>query len=71
MEVWHSAGSNRQAHQATIFQVALAWLLRRSSVMPRIPDTFSLAHLEENVAAWKLKLTSEVWKTIDGLARHS
>ena len=35
-----------------------------------IPGTSSLAHLEENVAAAKLKLTPEEWKTIDGLARH-
>lgn len=60
-----------KAHQATVFQVALAWLLQRSSVMLPIPGTSSLPHLEENVAAAKLKLTSEEWKTIDGLTRHS
>jgi pyridoxine 4-dehydrogenase len=60
-----------KAHQATVFQVALAWLLQRSSVMLPIPGTSSLAHLEENVVAAKLKLTSEEWKTIDGLASHS
>ena len=59
-----------KAHQATVFQVALAWLLQRSSVMLPIPGTSSLAHLEENVAAAKLKLTSEEWKTIDGLSGH-
>src|SRR5262245_6249299 len=58
-------------HQATVFQVALAWLLQRSSVMLPIPGTSSLAHLEENVAAAKLKLTPEEWKTIDGLGSHS
>jgi pyridoxine 4-dehydrogenase len=60
-----------KAHQASVFQVALAWLLQRSSVMLPIPGTSSVAHLEENVAAAKLKLTPEEWKTIDGLARHS
>ena len=60
-----------KAHQATVFQVALAWLLQRSSVMLPIPGTSSLAHLQENVAAARLKLTSEEWKTIDGLAGHS
>ena len=60
-----------KAHRATVFQVALAWLLQRSSVMLPIPGTSSLAHLEENVAAAKLKLTPEEWKTIDGLASHS
>jgi aryl-alcohol dehydrogenase-like predicted oxidoreductase len=33
-----------------------------------IPGTSSIAHLEENVAAAKLKLTSEEWKAIDALA---
>ena len=60
-----------KAHQATTFQVALAWLLQRSPVILPIPGTSSLAHLQENVAAAKLELTSEEWKTIDGLARHS
>jgi aryl-alcohol dehydrogenase-like predicted oxidoreductase len=59
------------AHHATVIQVALAWLLQRSPVMLPIPGTSSIAHLEENVAAAKLKLTLEEWKTIDGLASHS
>jgi aryl-alcohol dehydrogenase-like predicted oxidoreductase len=42
---------------ATQAQVALAWLLRRSSVMLPIPGTSSLEHLEENVAATSLELT--------------
>ena len=33
-----------------------------------IPGTASLAHLEENVAAAKLKLTPEEWKAIDAIA---
>ncbi len=60
-----------KAHHATVFQVALAWLLQRSPVMLPIPGTSSVAHLEENVAAAKLRLTPEEWKTIDGLASHS
>jgi pyridoxine 4-dehydrogenase len=59
------------AHHATVIQVALAWLLQRSPVMLPIPGTSSIAHLEENVAAAKLKLTLEEWKMIDGLASHS
>jgi pyridoxine 4-dehydrogenase len=58
-----------KAHGVSVFQVALAWLLERSSVMLPIPGTSSIAHLEENVAAAKLKLTPEEWKAIDGLAR--
>jgi aryl-alcohol dehydrogenase-like predicted oxidoreductase len=41
---------------ATPAQVALAWLLARSPVMLPIPGTGSLAHLEENAAAAKLRL---------------
>ena len=57
-----------KAHGVSVFQVALAWLLERSPVMLPIPGTSSLAHLEDNVAAAKLKLTSEEWKAIDALA---
>ena len=51
---------------ASVIQVALAWLLERSPVMLPIPGTSSIAHLEENIAAAKLKLTPAEWKTIEG-----
>jgi pyridoxine 4-dehydrogenase len=38
-------------HDATVAQVALAWLLARSEAMLPIPGTSSVEHLEENVAA--------------------
>src|SRR5881296_138547 len=57
-----------KAHRVSVVQVALAWLLERSHVMLPIPGTSSVAHLEENVAAAKLKLTPEEWKAIDALA---
>ena len=57
-----------KAHGVSVVQVALAWLLERSAVMLPIPGTSSLKHLEENVAAAKLKLTPEEWKAIDGIA---
>jgi len=44
--------------QATPAQVALAWLLAKSPVMLPIPGTSSLAHLEENAAAAKLRLST-------------
>jgi pyridoxine 4-dehydrogenase len=56
-------------HGVSVVQLALAWLLQRSPVMLPIPGTSSLAHLEENVAAAKLKLTPEEWKAIDDLAK--
>jgi aryl-alcohol dehydrogenase-like predicted oxidoreductase len=42
--------------KATPAQVAIAWLLAKSRVMLPIPGTASLAHLEENTGAGKLKL---------------
>jgi len=53
-----------QAHRATPKQVALAWLLRRSSIMLPIPGTSSVAHLEENVAAATVHLTDEEYEKL-------
>lgn len=44
---------------ATPAQVALAWLLKRSSVMLPIPGTSSVSHLEQNVAAAELELDDD------------
>ena len=48
-----------QAHDATPAQIALAWLLARSPVMLPIPGTSSIEHLEENVAATQIRLSSD------------
>jgi pyridoxine 4-dehydrogenase len=58
-------------HGATIYQLGLAWLLHRSPVMLPIPGTSSLAHLEENMAARKIQLSPEEWKTIDAVASQT
>ncbi len=50
---------------ATISQVAIAWLLRRSPVMLPIPGTSSVAHLEENCAAADLSLSDEQFTELD------
>ena len=50
---------------ATPAQVALAWLLQRSSVMVPIPGTASLEHLEENCAAAGLELPRDVVGRLD------
>jgi aryl-alcohol dehydrogenase-like predicted oxidoreductase len=55
-------------HGVSVVQVALAWLLQRSPVILPIPGTSSIAHLEENVAAAKIKLTPGEWKAIDTIA---
>lgn len=44
---------------ATVPQVALAWLLARSPSILVIPGTGSVAHLEENIAAGQLRLSAE------------
>ncbi|MFF5289390.1 aldo/keto reductase [Paractinoplanes globisporus] len=46
-------------HGASLNQLALAWLLRRSPVILPIPGTSSVAHLEENLAASDIDLTAE------------
>ena len=48
-----------RAHGSSPAQVALAWLLARSPVMLPIPGTSRVKHLEENVAAAGIRLTSE------------
>ncbi|MFL6140984.1 MAG: aldo/keto reductase [Labedaea sp.] len=53
---------------ATEVQVALAWLLRHSPVMLPIPGTSSLAHLEQNVAAADLELSTEDYVRLSTLA---
>ncbi len=54
-----------EQRKASVYQVALAWLLQRSPVMLPIPGTSSLKHLEENVAAARLRLTPEEMKQLD------
>ena len=56
------------AHEATRFQIALAWLLNHSNVMLPIPGTSSIDHLEENVAAAAIELTPEENAKLDAIA---
>jgi pyridoxine 4-dehydrogenase len=55
------------AHQASPTQVALAWLLQRSSVTLPIPGTSSIEHLEQNVAAATLRLRDEEYEELAGV----
>jgi pyridoxine 4-dehydrogenase len=52
-------------HNAQPGQIALAWLLKRSSSMLPIPGTSSVKHLEENVVGATIKLSREEFDTID------
>ena len=46
-------------HGATVFQIALAWLLARSPAMLVIPGTSSVEHLAENLAAGEIRLSQK------------
>ena len=50
---------------ATPAQVVIAWLLAKSPAMLPIPGTGKIAHLEENIAAAKLKLSREDLAALD------
>jgi aryl-alcohol dehydrogenase-like predicted oxidoreductase len=58
-----------QSHRATVSQLSLAWLLRRSPIMLPIPGTTSLEHLEENVAAAEVRLKDSEWLEIENSAK--
>ena len=71
---WAPIGQAREAHDvikqvadqlhATSFQVALAWLLKRSKVILPIPGTASIKHLEENIASASLELRQSTYKQL-------
>lgn len=46
-------------------QLAIAWLLAKSPVMLPIPGTSTVAHLEENVAAARVRLTPAELRSLD------
>ena len=60
-----------QSLNATPMQVALAWLLKRSSNMLLIPGTSSVEHLRENLAAGELTLPPTALKVLDQLASET
>jgi pyridoxine 4-dehydrogenase len=51
-------------HGATVPQITLAWLLRRSPAMLPIPGTLSLDHLNQNLAALKIELTDAEFEAL-------
>jgi aryl-alcohol dehydrogenase-like predicted oxidoreductase len=57
-----------ESHEATPQQVALAWLLEHSGVTLPIPGTSDPAHLEENVAAAGLDLSTAAYNRLTDLA---
>ncbi len=57
--------------QVAPMQVALAWLLQRSSNMLLIPGTSSVEHLRENLKAATLRIPSELLADLDSIGRGS
>ena len=53
---------------ASPFQVALAWLLRRSPTTLLIPGTSSLAHLRENVEGAGIELAGDALEELDTIS---
>ena len=74
---WAPLGQAREAHEAikeiadelngTSFQVALAWLLKRSKVILPIPGTASIKHLEENIASASLELPQAAYEKLSAV----
>jgi pyridoxine 4-dehydrogenase len=52
-------GTIAQKYNATEAQIALAWLLKRSSNILLIPGTSSVQHLQENLGAANIELSDE------------
>ncbi len=48
-------------------QVALAWLLERAPNILLIPDTSSVSHLHENMAAATLPLPADMVARLDAI----
>ncbi|MCW5254328.1 aldo/keto reductase [Streptomyces sp. SHP 1-2] len=58
-------GQIAQDYGMTPSQLALAWLLHRSSAITPIPGTKSSTHLHENLAAHQIDLTREAMSVIE------
>jgi len=53
-----------EEHKATTAQIALAWLLKRSSNILLIPGTKSVEHLKENLKAAEIELTEAEFESL-------
>lgn len=56
--------SLQQKYNVTIEQLALSWLLKRSSVTLPIPGSLSEEHIRKNVAALDIELSDEDYKLL-------
>jgi pyridoxine 4-dehydrogenase len=58
-KVHDALGRIARQHETTIAQIALGWLLDRSSAMLVIPGTSKVKHVEENIEATTVELTDD------------
>lgn len=56
------------AHQASVVQIALAWLLHHAAAILPIPSTTNHAHLADNLAAEHVELSDADLAELDALA---
>ena len=56
------------AHEVSIAQIALAWLLHKMSVTSVIIGAKRIAQLDDNLASIDITLTSEEMKTLDDIS---
>ena len=54
-------------HRATVYQVALSWLLHHANNILLIPGTSSVSHLEENMKTAAVDLTSDDMTILEGI----
>jgi len=55
-------------YSATVYQVALSWLLHHSDNILLIPGTSSVKHLEENMKTIDVPLTEEDMQALEGIS---
>ena len=56
-----------KAHDSSVYQIALAWLLAHSDNILPIPGTSSVTHLRENTAAASIQLSPDEIETLDAM----
>lgn len=57
-------GRIAEKHNATVAQIALAWLLKRSDNILLIPGTSSIQHLKENLEAANIELSEDEFEEL-------
>jgi len=60
-----------EKHNATVYQVALSWLLHHADNLLLIPGTSTVNHLEENLKAASVELTADDMEELNGISGKS